>query len=292
MEYNLDLIKELLTSRKFISLESLSSGTKKVYTLTGSKSIWKKQPNTVYSYQMRITGDQAKFNSFLKDMSNDLVSSLSELDDALVKNPTKKTLKSTLITNKNYDTDGSEAYTLYQHDTQEYTKLKNKKIKTKRPSIEDTYAAFLVYKENKSDLRPKKTPVKMESIGDMYQNLGSNDVLNVLGYASKEPHAYIQAVEDANESKFEIDGKIMYRSPNYRLISTKKSDIQRALKDLAAQDVIEIKNKQITQISNDWSELKTNSNKKEIKSPKKLDMNGDKKSSMPQRGKHKITIVS
>lgn len=283
MEYTLELIKTLFGTRKFISISSLKDGVKKTYTLTGAKTIWKKEPNIVYSYQLRVTGSKTEFGQFIKGLSNDILKDLNQFDDNIKAKTTKANLNNTLITNQNYTENE-----LYQHEVEEYNKLKKTKPKKDKYTIEQIYEAFLVYKENKDDIGPRKTPVKLNNLGEIYKSLEGDQVLNVFNYSSKDPQIKIERVEDPNDSKFRLDGKVMYRVPNYRLVSSKRNDVQSALKDLVALNVIELGKKQITALLKEWAQLKTKQNGK-IASPKKL---GDKGIEMPQTIKHKIKVVN
>jgi len=285
-DYNLELVKELFANRKFVSLDSLKTGNKKFYTLTGAKTAWKTDPDLVYSYQLRVTADSKAFADFLKDLSADVLTSLAEVEDVKMGKLTKKELQNSVITFKNYQK--GKTAELFKHEVECYTKLKKAKAKKKKYYIEEVYAAFQVYKTQKNDIKPRKTPVKMSDIGETYQNLGENEVLNVFNYASKEPKAEVETVEDVGKNKYEFNGKVMYKVPNYRLVSSKKTDIQTVLRDLVAQDVIELKKKDIKALVDEWTELKSENASNKIKSPKKL---GESNSKMPQSTKHKIRIV-
>lgn len=285
MKYDLDLIKELFATRKFLSLDALKASNKKVYALTGAKATWKKEPDVVYSYQLRVTGTNKQFAEFLNGLEPSLLDDLSQIEDAHVSKATKKSLQTALITSKNYEKAGKSSV-LYQYELEKYDLLKVEA--KKKPTIEAVYEAFLEYKKTKNDIKPQKAAVKLESIGQTYQDLDVDEVLNVFDYASKEPKLSVDKVKNPDENVFEIGGKRMYRVPNYRLVSSKKADIQTALQDLMSLDVIELKKKDLTKLLNDWSRLKKGPVKKRVKSPAKL---GNTNGEMPQSVKQKINIV-
>lgn len=304
VENLLESIPKLLEQRKFRSV--LPSGKNKAfghYQITGAFTKWKtkKETDFVYSYETRLAGSKKDVVAFLKNFTDENVEILQDLlgEDRGDHISSKKDLINQIITfgNHNDPSDNpSNPSNLFEYEKEQ---KKNKKVKKeKEPTIDQYYDAFLKYKQRQKKIEDGKLQtdqnpkiLRMKNIGDLYQKLGPTDILNVFGYSNVGGVAVVVKVDQVDQN----NGKKLHKVPNYKILASKKKDIEYVLKDLITVGTIGLKKTQINEVIEAWAENKKSGSKGEAgeveEGPReiKTTSNSNRKAPMVTKTKIKVT---
>ena len=96
----------------------------------------------------------------------------------------------------------------------------------------------------------------MENLGEIYNGLEEDEIMNVFGYSDPKGKVVVIKVDDLKKIEYEIEGRIMYRVPNYRIITSRRNDAEYVLRDLTRQNAIEISTHKIKELMDEWTSLK------------------------------------
>ena len=285
----LDAIPKLLEQRKFRSVNS--KGKNKIFSnfqITGATTKWKSKTETdfVYSYETRLAGKKKEVEDFIKGFTSEEMEILKELlgEDKGDHIADTKSLMSRLITFKNYTVTSkleNSPKQLYDYEVQQNKSQKLKKDDVNEPTIAQYYEAYLLHKQTQKKIQngnveTNKGPsiLRMKEIGDLYKSLGKDDIMNIYGYSDVGGKAIIMKVQD----EYIQDGKKLHKVPNYKLATSKKKDVEYALKDLISLGSIGLKKNQISGVVKAWMD-----NKKDVAS-------GGGRGGKVEKGPQKIRI--
>lgn len=269
----LQSVEKLLLQRQFQSVIPNRDQVYGKYRITGANARWNKDSNTVYSYHLRITGSQDEVVNMINALTEEQLSQFREkINPHEEKYPfpgSKKTLIDTLITKNNHNVQKeSETYTpyqLYQHEKEKYSDylLRLREEERNAPAVDEIYQAFLEYKKNQEPSVPgiSKT-LRMDNLGEIYTGMTSGQLLNVFGYGNKNGTAEPITIDNSASEVYNIQGKDLYRVPNYPIISARKVDLEYAIKDLSRQGAIEMTSAELKKVLNSWMEVKKSHSKK------------------------------
>lgn len=257
------LIETLFEERRFFHIEKTGKNkSHSKYLLSGSGIQWNENPGFSYSYDLRLSGDNSKLKEILEDIDDDTLNAIKLIikDDKV--DLDKENLVKRLITQDNRkDPDIGPGF-LYEHEILKH-KEHTKKIKEKEknsPGVDEIYDAFIKYKDKVKD-GTKRTGVKgrtlrMDNVGEIYLNMETGHMLNVYGYYSnKDGQAEVIKVEGEGPV-YEIDGKTLYKVPDYQILSSRRQDLDYALKDLSRQNAIELGPNKIKGVLDEWASVK------------------------------------
>lgn len=256
---NKTLIEILFEERRFLHIEKTGKNkSHSKYLLSGSGIQWNENPNFSYSYDLRLSGDNSKLKATLEDIDDDTLNIIKSLikDDRV--DLDKKNLVERIITQDNR----KDAPYLYEHEILKH-KEHTKKIKEKEknsPGIDEIYDAFVKYK-NAVKGGTKRSGVKgrtlrMDNVGEIYLNMDPGHMLNVYGYYSnKDGQAEVIKVEGEGPV-YEIDKRTLYKVPDYQILSSRRQDLDYALKDLSRQNAIELGPNKIKGVLDEWANVK------------------------------------
>ena len=255
---------KLLNQRYFRSVDPSGKENKIYhrYRLTGAKTMWKKNDNLVYSYSTRLTGSKERVEDLISHLTDDDVDSIR----GIFENTTEDTknvvdvdsILDNLITSENYE-DGSLSSEIYNHEKEQYSKMLTLKAEEEKnaPRVAEIYEAFLVHKKkNINNTGRRGKTLRMDNLGKIYLSLGENQMLNVFGYSDTNGTAEIVEVDNIKATKYEINGKILYKVPNYLILSSRQADVDYALKDLSRQEAIELSVNKIKGTVTEWGKVK------------------------------------
>lgn len=251
-------VAKLLPKRQFQEVEKNSNGNYSTYRITGATTKWKKQPNFVYSYHLRWAGDKEAVIKAITELDDDKLaiyhSEFKKLEDKF-ELPDKELLIDQLIAKDNY-----KQSNLYQHEKEAYKEVmtKNKKEAVDVPTIEEVYEAFTQFKKNNIVNKTKKT-LRMDNLGQIYNQMKTTHFLNVDGYSKADGKAEVVTVDDTQQNAYQIGSRVLFKVPNYPILSKTRLDLEYALRDLKTQSVISLSKTKLKSILKQWSEVKSTS---------------------------------
>ena len=272
VEKLLTSIGKLLKMRQFRYVESQDKDGKtyKKYRITGAKTMWKKDPAFVYSYETRLCGPHNLVSKFIATFSKENIGALTKEYDALGPGPTPypksiSDMESNFISMKNYA--GPQPNVAYSFEILAYQRMNKdaEEVLKQAPSITEVYTAFLKYKSTKTVTVAKSSSqgggkrggtLRMENLGELYNNMGEGEIMNAFGYSEPKGKAKIIKVEDTDNEEYDMDGKTMYKVPNYRIITSRRNDAEYALRDLSRQNAIELSTHKIKEVMDEWTSKK------------------------------------
>ncbi len=236
------------------------------YRLTGSKAMWKKDENVVYSYFTRLMGQREQIEEIISELTEEDLKTINEMFSVEIESENiftdhyidNETLLENLITNESYEGDNLAAE-MYNNEKKHYSKMLAAEAEKEKnaPRVAEIYEAFLIAKKkNVNNKNGRGKTLRMNDLGKIYLALDDNQMLNVFGYSDTNGKAEIVEVDDLKAIKYEIDGKILYKVPNYLILSSRQADVDYALKDLSRQDAIELSVNKIKGVVSEWSKIK------------------------------------